>query len=127
MKKIKIFYQYWLPIILWAGVIFYFSSIPNLQIKELGIWDLILRKLAHATEYGILAWLALRVGLRQEKRKVLTLVIVIIFCALYAWSDEFHQSFIQGRFFSTWDILIDSLGAIVVALLFYKNKKQLKN
>ena len=120
MNKLKIFSLYWLPVILWAGVIFYFSSIPHLQIEKLGIWDTIFRKIAHATEYGVLAFLALRLGLRQEKRKVFVLVIVIVFCALYAWSDEWHQSLVAGRTFSVWDITIDSLGAIVFGLLYYR-------
>lgn len=123
MNKSKIFFRYWLPVILWAGVIFYFSAIPDLQIKEFGAWDTILRKLAHAAEYGVLAYLTLRLGLRQEKRKVTTLLIILIFCALYAWSDEWHQSFVEGRVFSVFDILIDSLGAIVLGLLYFRNKK----
>ena len=126
MNKFKIFYKYWLPVILWAGVIFYFSSIPHLQIEALGVWDIILRKIAHATEYGVLAFLALRLGLRENKKGTVTLVTVIIFCALYAWSDEWHQSFVEGRTFAVWDIAIDSLGASVFALLYYRNKKQPK-
>lgn len=125
MNRLRIFSKYWLPVILWAGVIFYFSSIPHLQIEELGIWDTIFRKIAHATEYGVLAFLALRLGLRQEKRKVFVLVIVIVFCALYAWSDEYHQSFVEGRTFAIWDIVIDSLGAIVFGLLYYRTSPKI--
>src|SRR5205085_6520858 len=36
----------WLPIVLWAGLIFALSSIPSLH-SGLGTWDLILRKCAH--------------------------------------------------------------------------------
>ena len=124
MTRSKIAIYYLLPVIIWAGVIFYFSSIPHLQIEELGTWDTIFRKIAHATEYGVLAFLALRLGWRQEKRTVLILIIVIVFCSLYAWSDEYHQSFIEGRVFSVWDILIDTLGATALGLLYFRNKKQ---
>ena len=126
MSRTKIVIYYWLPVIIWAGVIFYFSSIPNLQIEEFGIWDTIFRKIAHATEYGVLVWLTLRLGLRQEKKKIATLVIVLVFCVLYAWSDEWHQSFVEGRVFSVWDITIDSLGATALGLIYFRNKKQLK-
>src|SRR6185503_19159517 len=36
----------WLPVVLWAGLIFGLSSVPDLG-TELGTWDLVLRKLAH--------------------------------------------------------------------------------
>ena len=41
----------WLPVVAWAAVIFAFSSIPSLG-TGLGVWDTILRKGAHLTEYG---------------------------------------------------------------------------
>jgi len=41
----------WLPVLVWAGVIFAFSSIPSLN-SGLGTWDYVLRKGAHTTEYG---------------------------------------------------------------------------
>jgi VanZ family protein len=49
----------WAPVVLWAAVIFVFSSVPNLG-TDLGVWDTILRKCAHATEYAILALLLFR-------------------------------------------------------------------
>jgi VanZ family protein len=49
----------WLPVIVWAAVIFTFSSIPGLS-TGLGGWDTLLRKGAHMTEYAILGALLLR-------------------------------------------------------------------
>jgi hypothetical protein len=49
----------WLPVLVWAAVIFTFSSIPSLG-TGLGDWDTILRKGAHMTEYAILGLLLLR-------------------------------------------------------------------
>ena len=49
----------WLPVVAWAAVIFAFSSVPSLS-THLGTWDLVLRKLAHMTEYAVLALLLLR-------------------------------------------------------------------
>ena len=45
----------WAPVVVWAAVIFAFSSVPNLG-TGLGVWDLVLRKLAHLVEYAILGY-----------------------------------------------------------------------
>ena len=50
---------HWLPVVLWAALIFTLSSIPHLG-TDLGTWDLVLRKCAHMTEYAILAFLLAR-------------------------------------------------------------------
>ena len=49
----------WLPVVVWAAVIFTFSSISGLS-TGLGTWDLMLRKAAHMTEYAILGALLVR-------------------------------------------------------------------
>jgi hypothetical protein len=49
----------WLPAVAWAGLIFAVSSIPSLS-TGLGVWDLVLRKLAHVTEYAVLGFLLAR-------------------------------------------------------------------
>ncbi len=70
------------------------------------------RKLAHFTEYavlGALLWRALRRSL--EKRTVFAAAFLI--AALFAVSDEFHQSFVASRTASPHDVLIDACGAAV--------------
>src|SRR5262249_54217159 len=96
----------WLPILLWAGLIFALSSIPSLH-SGLGSWDLILRKCAHITEYAILAFLL---------RRALSTPWAAAAAFLYACSDEFHQSFVVGREGRPRDVAIDSIG-IVIGLL----------
>src|SRR4026207_1676421 len=49
----------WLPVLIWAAVIFTLSSIPSLS-TGLGTWDTILRKGAHLTEYAVLGGLLYR-------------------------------------------------------------------
>ena len=95
---------YWLPVVLWAGLIFALSSIPHLG-TGLGVWDTVLRKGAHLTEYAVLALLLVR-ALRREA-PALALGI------LYAASDEFHQSFVRGRHASPIDVGIDSVGLLI--------------
>jgi VanZ family protein len=81
----------WLPVVLWASLIFALSSVPSLS-SGLGGWDYVLRKCAHVTEYAVLAFLA---------------------GVLYAASDELHQSFVRGRHASPIDVAIDSVGLLI--------------
>jgi VanZ family protein len=99
----------WLPVVLWAAVIFAFSSVPDLG-TGLGTWDLVLRKLAHAAEFALLGALLMR-ALREEL-PALALGIA------YAASDELHQHFVTGRVGSPLDVLIDSVGVAVGVLLW---------
>ena len=94
----------WLPVLVWAGVIFAFSSIPSLN-SGLGTWDYVLRKGAHMTEYAILAVLLLRAT--GSYAWALGLAVA------YATSDEFHQTFVRGRHGSPIDVGIDAVGALV--------------
>lgn len=91
----------WLPVLLWAAVIFTLSSIPSLG-TGLGAWDLLLRKLAHVAEYAILGALLLRALRRAAPAFVLGVA--------YAVSDEVHQTFVSGRRGAPLDVLIDAAG-----------------
>lgn len=103
----------WVAVFLWCGVIFYLSSIPNLK-TELGFWDLILRKIAHITEYAALFLLARKAfyetGSNRGRKRVF--LWAIGFSVLYAFSDEYHQSFVPGRCQSLIDVGIDTAGVI---------------
>ena len=68
-------------------------------------WDLVLRKLAHVTEYAILGAL-LAAGARC-RRSALALGIA------YAASDEVHQHFVAGRHGAPLDVAIDAVGVAV--------------
>lgn len=67
------------------------------------------RKLAHATEYAILALLWF--GALGSKPQA----VVIAF--LYACTDEFHQLFVPGRAGLFTDVLIDTSGALVAMII----------
>ena len=94
----------WLPVLVWAGVIFAFSSIPSLS-SGLGTWDYVLRKGAHLTEYAILAALLVRATGSYAWALALTVA--------YAATDEVHQLFVRGRHGSPIDVAIDAVGALV--------------
>jgi VanZ family protein len=51
-------------------------------------------------------------------------MVVVLFCLLYGLSDEFHQSFISGRFVSGWDVLADTSGAVLVVLWWMRREGQ---
>ena len=99
----------WLPVLLWAGVIFALSSIPSLG-TGLGDWDLFLRKCAHITEYAVLAVLLVRAVDREGPALALGI--------LYAASDELHQAFVRGRHASPIDIAIDTVGLLIGLLVW---------
>ena len=93
----------WLPVVAWAALIFALSSVPDLG-TGLGGWDTLLRKLAHAGEYAVLGALLLRATGRAG--------LAVALGALYAVSDEIHQTFVPGRAGSPVDVGIDTLGIV---------------
>jgi VanZ family protein len=98
----------WAPVVLWAGVIFALSAIPSLS-SGLGTWDLVLRKLAHLSEYAILGALLWR-ALRREPA-------ALLLGSAYAVTDEVHQAFVSGRQGSPVDWAIDTVGVAAGVLL----------
>ena len=104
----------WLPVVAWAAVIFTLSSIPHLS-TGLGTWDLVLRKLAHATEYGILGALLLRALGRPSPAALAAIA--------YAASDEVHQHFVRGRHAAPLDVAIDAAG-VLVGIAIYRRTRQ---
>ena len=94
------------PPLLLMGLIFFLSAQPDLN-SGLGDWDTIGRKLIHAATYGtlfLLWWRALGWG-HPAPAVAITL--------LYAASDEFHQTFIEGRHGSPLDVAIDAAGVMI--------------
>jgi VanZ family protein len=105
----------WLPVLLWAAVIFTLSSIPSLS-TGLGTWDTILRKGAHLTEYAVLGGLLYR-ALGREPR---ALAVGIA----YAATDELHQYFVRGRHASPVDVAIDAVGVAAGMLIWLRLRER---
>ncbi|HET6623275.1 MAG TPA: VanZ family protein [Gaiellaceae bacterium] len=99
----------WLPVVLWAALIFAFSSVPDLG-TGLGGWDLVLRKIAHAAEYAVLGALLARALGKPG--------VAVLAGVLYAVSDEVHQLFVPGRLGSPIDVAIDAVGVVAGVLLW---------
>ena len=135
----KSFLKYWLPLLVWLGVIFLGSTdlmsaehtsrfiVPFLLWLKPGMSPKIIRsilfamrKCAHVTEYAILALLLLRVlrsGLTLRMKMPMLFGAVLLACAVFAASDEFHQSFVKSRTPSVRDVLLDVAGAFFGLLI----------
>lgn len=137
--KKSIFLTHWLPFIALLSTIFLLSHQPGdessitsgrvlrflhfitgipMAWMEAHHFPLLVRKVAHMTEYAILYFFTFRVaGLYIQGKK--RFWGSFLFCVLYAASDEFHQQFIPGRVGQPLDVLIDSTGAALCMLLIY--------
>lgn len=123
-------YLEWVPIVIWALVIFTFSTsgftasdtsriiapflrwlIPGISAASLDLVNALMRKAAHFTEYGILFWLLIRGPLKGRP------LLAMAFCVVYAFSDEGHQLFVHGRTSSLYDVALDSTGAMFSGFL----------
>jgi len=99
----------WGPVVLQMAIIFAASSIPNLGPLPGGISD----TSGHSIGYALLAGLLLRalacgrLGGVTWRRACAAIILATVYGAL----DEFHQSFVPGRYADRHDILADCTGA----------------
>lgn len=91
-----------------------------IHVDNIKLLSLIIRKLAHFTEYFVLGILVANAFYKCNKK----LFLAIIICVIYAISDEIHQIFVSGRSCQLLDIIIDSLGSIT-GIFIYKIFKKL--
>ena len=128
--KYKNFIKYWLPVILYIILIFYLSSVqfPILTISsKTGIkLNEITPYIYHVSEFGLLSYLLWR-ALKNSNFKNPQLYTVI-FCIIYAVSDEIHQYFVPSRVFSIMDMAFNTLGILSVQSIisikhWYKSRK----
>jgi len=121
---LKKFIKYWLPVIIWAGFIFFLSHQPGLKSDFPFVWDFIFRKIAHIGEYFILCLLLNRALFQNQLSKKQALFWAAAISLLYAVSDEYHQSFILERTAAVKDVAIDSIGILLST--FFISKKVIK-
>ncbi len=130
------FLRYWLPLLIWMGVIFSASADthstqrssrliepflrwlwPDVSPEQVEAVRWVVRKAAHLTEYAILAWLwwrALRRPVRGDARpwswRIAGLALAAV--VIYAATDEWHQSFVPNRTGAVRDVFIDTAGGM---------------
>lgn len=130
----------WTLLILWMALIFFFSSQTAEQstalsdpfsdaagrlyqwirtlfatLPEAGVREIVFftRKAAHAFLYFVLALLTLFSVSGHTKKRLPLYGGTFLICALYAVSDEFHQSFLPGRAMRLSDVINDALSSLV--------------
>jgi VanZ family protein len=130
----KSFLKYWLPVLGWLVVTFIGSTnvfsveqtspfiVSFLLWLKAGmtpptIWVIVvfMRHCAHVGEYAVLAllmWRALRNVPVLRTKTLMVFGAALLGCALFAASDEFHQSFVKSRTPSVGDVFLDIAGAI---------------
>ncbi|PYJ75364.1 MAG: hypothetical protein DME77_09585 [Verrucomicrobia bacterium] len=131
----KSFLKYWLPVLIWLCVIFVGSTDvlsaeqtsrfvepflrwlkPDISSETLAQIHFFARKLGHIFEYALLAiflWRALRSGANLRVKISILVIVVWFVCAIFAATDEFHQSFIPSRTASPNDVVIDIFGVVI--------------
>jgi len=100
-------------LVAYSAFIFYLSDQPSLPVPALFPHQ---DKLLHAAAYGLLAFLAINCFKCQRLTFNAALVLSFLFCALYGMSDEWHQSFIDGRQADILDWLADCMGALLLLI-----------
>lgn len=126
---------HWLAVVLWIGLIFWFSHQPGevssaLSGKVLAFLEqvfsfimpagffqtsllrLLIRKAAHVLNYTVLGILLARASLRSIGK---VLPATLIFGFLAAVADEIHQCFVPGRSGEVRDVAIDLAGVALGA------------
>src|SRR5688572_21084849 len=135
----------YLPVALWMSIIFIGSTDlgssqrtsriigpllrwfkPDVSDETIRFVQAVVRKGAHVAIYALLAalvWRARRVarGLSvfNSRWSWPEMWGIVLFCALYAVTDELHQSYVQTRQGSPWDVGFDSAGAIGALLVIW--------
>jgi len=111
------FTRSWLPAILWMALIFGLSSIPGSSIPKVPIPRI--TNIAHAIEYSILGILLLRGFTKSFPEKPLFILALLAAgtAILFGLSDEWHQTFVAGRFCELEDLIVDAISAALGILL----------
>jgi VanZ family protein len=98
------------------AIIFLLSSLPSDRIPYYGAVDTFVKKGGHAIGYGLLG-LSYFYALPKRLSKFYRVITALMMAILFALSDEYHQSFVQGRSSSLGDVFIDGIGAMIALVL----------
>ena len=101
----------------WVTPVFGFLS-PGATGAELRTAHALLRKLAHLTEYAVLAVLWIRAVHSIARTSLRTASwAALLICVACAFVDEAHQSTLPNRTGSASDMVLDSIGALAPVML----------
>lgn len=152
MKNFKFTSLVYVLILIWAVIIYCFSSQPGAQSAALSEKTLKyiakfimpdferlslqtqndilnemghrrIRKIAHIFLYSVFALLIMTALNRYESNFWQKCLVVMTVCIIYAVLDEWHQYYVKGRASQTFDIVVDTFGAFIGNLLFLSLSK----
>lgn len=112
--------RFWFPVILYSGIIFCVSCVPNVKTP---LQEIQLDKFLHILTYAPFGFLLARgiCNTKDSASRGMLLGIVLLISFLYGLSDEIHQSFVPGRNAGIIDAISDAIGGAVggsIYLLF---------
>ena len=109
--------RYWGPVCLYAGLIFFGSSVSHPPESMSSLLGEISDKVLHLCEYAVLGALTYRACRHGAGAWVArhAVVVAVAGCALYGLSDEIHQLFVPLRQGDPLDLVADSVGAALGA------------
>jgi VanZ family protein len=127
--KLKYYLFYWLPVYLYAGLIFFLSSLSD-PTEKIGVKInfLFADKITHFFIYGFLCFLIIRaLSFSKKNFSIKSIYLIsIIFSTLYGITDEIHQSFVPLRSVEISDIFANFLGAVFCAFLIQNTNYKYK-
>lgn len=107
-------FKHWIPVIIWAGFIFFLSSRQFSGLPLFPGAD----KIIHICIYMVLGYFIARALIKAHNVKKYQIVIIATLLAgVYGLSDEFHQSFVPNRSVEILDMLSDFLGGFLGSLI----------
>lgn len=109
---------YWLPVYLYAGAIFYLSSVSVLPEPEQQFGITISDAVKHIVEYLILSFLLFRAFTNSNSPSIKTraYLLAITLSILYGITDELHQFFVPERVCSGLDVFFNGIGSSLILI-----------
>lgn len=104
---------------------------PDIPDETISAIQLVVRKCAHFTEYGILAvliWRARRKPVRGDQRPWVRseAAFAFVVAVAFALTDEWHQTFVPSREGAMRDVFIDTAGAATALWALWLIGRRLK-
>lgn len=97
---------------------------PSLNSSTINFFHIMVRKLAHFTEFGIFATLVFGIfAVKKNVWHLSWLFYSLISVILLALLDEYHQAFARNRNASLGDSLVDILGGLTYLFLIWLVKR----
>lgn len=123
-RPLRTFLRYWLPLLIYVGLIFLLSSLSR---RPHSILEFIPDKLLHFIEYALLAALTARAIYSLPKPDTWWVVLLITFLAvaILGTLDELYQSTIPRRSPEILDWVADAAGGLLGGICYLLFKRWL--